>query len=289
MLQTRLTDPGGGARRVECGDGPIWVVAQRARVKQRARGAAGRRPEFAESTSIDATEAGRMKRPSSSGHSPADSALLKRVISSRAAATACVAVVVAAKLELLAAEHGRRDRRVEVSSGTAATTVAGSDTAATTVAGSGTAATAVAAWSARIASKERNGTGGGSKLDGAGAIGSGLEGRILRARSAQRPRAQPHRLANSYICSSSLSGRRKETGVVRRNGVTMGGRVPPGVPQLGESANRPLGRRRIDRAADGEPLPPVPSGQTKGGVMLNWEHNRADRGRSAKRAAPARS
>lgn len=27
ILQTRLTDPGDGARRVECGDGPIWVVA----------------------------------------------------------------------------------------------------------------------------------------------------------------------------------------------------------------------------------------------------------------------
>ena len=27
MLQTRLSDPGGGAVRVECGDGPIWVVA----------------------------------------------------------------------------------------------------------------------------------------------------------------------------------------------------------------------------------------------------------------------
>ena len=27
VLQTRLTDPGEGARRVECGDGPIWVVA----------------------------------------------------------------------------------------------------------------------------------------------------------------------------------------------------------------------------------------------------------------------
>ena len=27
LLQTRLADPGGGARRVECGDGPIWVVA----------------------------------------------------------------------------------------------------------------------------------------------------------------------------------------------------------------------------------------------------------------------
>ena len=26
LLQTRLTDPGGEARRVECGDGPIWVV-----------------------------------------------------------------------------------------------------------------------------------------------------------------------------------------------------------------------------------------------------------------------
>ena len=26
LLQTRLTDPGSGARRVECGDGPIWVV-----------------------------------------------------------------------------------------------------------------------------------------------------------------------------------------------------------------------------------------------------------------------
>jgi len=26
LLQTRLTDPGGGAQRVECGDGPIWVV-----------------------------------------------------------------------------------------------------------------------------------------------------------------------------------------------------------------------------------------------------------------------
>ena len=27
LLQTHLGDPGGGARRVECGDGPIWVVA----------------------------------------------------------------------------------------------------------------------------------------------------------------------------------------------------------------------------------------------------------------------
>lgn len=27
VLQTRLTDPGGDARRVVCGDGPIWVVA----------------------------------------------------------------------------------------------------------------------------------------------------------------------------------------------------------------------------------------------------------------------
>ena len=27
VLQTRLTDPGNDARRVECGDGPIWVVA----------------------------------------------------------------------------------------------------------------------------------------------------------------------------------------------------------------------------------------------------------------------
>lgn len=27
VLRTRLTDPGGGARRVECGDGPIWIVA----------------------------------------------------------------------------------------------------------------------------------------------------------------------------------------------------------------------------------------------------------------------
>ena len=27
VLQTRLTDPGNGARRVECGDGPIWIVA----------------------------------------------------------------------------------------------------------------------------------------------------------------------------------------------------------------------------------------------------------------------
>jgi methionyl-tRNA formyltransferase len=27
LLQTRLSDPGGGARRVECGDGPLWVVA----------------------------------------------------------------------------------------------------------------------------------------------------------------------------------------------------------------------------------------------------------------------
>jgi methionyl-tRNA formyltransferase len=29
LLQTRLADPGDGARRVECGDGPIWVVASR--------------------------------------------------------------------------------------------------------------------------------------------------------------------------------------------------------------------------------------------------------------------
>jgi methionyl-tRNA formyltransferase len=28
LLQTRLTDPGGEARRVECGDGPIWVTKQ---------------------------------------------------------------------------------------------------------------------------------------------------------------------------------------------------------------------------------------------------------------------
>ena len=27
VLQTRLTDPGGGATRIECGDAPIWVVA----------------------------------------------------------------------------------------------------------------------------------------------------------------------------------------------------------------------------------------------------------------------
>ena len=27
LLQTRLTDPGGDARRVECSDGPLWVVA----------------------------------------------------------------------------------------------------------------------------------------------------------------------------------------------------------------------------------------------------------------------
>ena len=27
LLQTRLTDPGDGARRVDCGDGPIWVVS----------------------------------------------------------------------------------------------------------------------------------------------------------------------------------------------------------------------------------------------------------------------
>lgn len=27
VLETRLTDPGGGARRVECGNGPLWVVA----------------------------------------------------------------------------------------------------------------------------------------------------------------------------------------------------------------------------------------------------------------------
>jgi methionyl-tRNA formyltransferase len=27
LLQTRLTDPGDGARRVECGDGPIWIVS----------------------------------------------------------------------------------------------------------------------------------------------------------------------------------------------------------------------------------------------------------------------
>jgi methionyl-tRNA formyltransferase len=29
LLQTRLTDPGGGARRVECRDGPIWLVASK--------------------------------------------------------------------------------------------------------------------------------------------------------------------------------------------------------------------------------------------------------------------
>jgi methionyl-tRNA formyltransferase len=27
VRQTRLSDPGGGARRIECGDGPIWIVA----------------------------------------------------------------------------------------------------------------------------------------------------------------------------------------------------------------------------------------------------------------------
>jgi methionyl-tRNA formyltransferase len=27
ILRTSLSDPGGGARRVECGDGPIWIVA----------------------------------------------------------------------------------------------------------------------------------------------------------------------------------------------------------------------------------------------------------------------
>jgi len=28
VLETRLSDPGRGAVRVECGDGPIWVVAR---------------------------------------------------------------------------------------------------------------------------------------------------------------------------------------------------------------------------------------------------------------------
>ena len=37
LLQTRLTDPGGDARRVECGDGPIWVVAARAGVARTCR------------------------------------------------------------------------------------------------------------------------------------------------------------------------------------------------------------------------------------------------------------
>ena len=27
VLETRLTEPGGEATRVECGDGPLWVVA----------------------------------------------------------------------------------------------------------------------------------------------------------------------------------------------------------------------------------------------------------------------
>ena len=27
LLRTALSDPGGGARRVECGDGPVWIVA----------------------------------------------------------------------------------------------------------------------------------------------------------------------------------------------------------------------------------------------------------------------
>jgi methionyl-tRNA formyltransferase len=27
LRQTRLTDPGGDARRVECGDGPLWIVS----------------------------------------------------------------------------------------------------------------------------------------------------------------------------------------------------------------------------------------------------------------------
>jgi hypothetical protein len=56
----------------------------------------------------------------------------------------------------------------------------------------------------------------------------------------------------------------------------MGGRPAPGVPQVGESANRPQGRRRIDHAADDERnRHPYGSDQTKGGVMLKWEHNRA--------------
>jgi hypothetical protein len=27
IVRTSLRDPGGGARRVECGDGPLWIVA----------------------------------------------------------------------------------------------------------------------------------------------------------------------------------------------------------------------------------------------------------------------
>ena len=37
LLQTRLTDPGGDARRVDCGDGPIWVVKHEP-VRQREAG-----------------------------------------------------------------------------------------------------------------------------------------------------------------------------------------------------------------------------------------------------------
>ena len=123
----------------------------------------------------------------------------------------------------------------------------GSGTASTTVAGSGAAATTVAACSARIASKDRNGTAGGSKLDGAGAIGSGLSGgSCVPIRPTATGAAAP--LANSYIRIFSLSGRRKETGFVRRNGVTMGGRARPGVPQVGESANRWFPARPLRKA-----------------------------------------
>jgi len=69
----------------------------------------------------------------------------------------------------------------------------------------------------------------------------------------------------------------------------MGGCVPPGVPQVGESANRPFGRLRIDRAADAEPHPaPVLSSQTKGGVMLNWEHSKPSRSRPQRQLRSAR-
>src|SRR6187431_2541335 len=100
-------------------------------------------------------------------------------------------------------------------------------------------------------SNERRGTGGASKLDGAGPMDSGLSG---GSSEPIRPTATgaAATLANSYICCISLSGRRKMPGSYAAIEVTMGGPPAPGVPQEGESANRPRERLRIGPAADDE-------------------------------------
>ena len=76
IRRTSLRDPGGDARRVECGDGPLWIVSSEPTLARYER------------TSTETIEAGRRCRPSTSGHSPAASAAARLATSSFARAAA---------------------------------------------------------------------------------------------------------------------------------------------------------------------------------------------------------